>query len=136
MRPGGLPLVGRDRREPAPGETLHREDDRPYSPEGKTPERVKSHIDPEGDLHPANPSGTTSVQQHVRGGEPVKSRSPYTSFKMERNGGRVYGEHNITLDAGRLRKDIAAGRVRGVEIVEHDEVVRQLKGQIATAQAR
>ena len=59
---------------------VYRQDDKPYSPTGKTESRVKSHVNAKGEIEPANVTGKTTVQQHIRGSEPVKSESPYTSF--------------------------------------------------------
>jgi hypothetical protein len=116
--------------------TAIREDDRPMSPVGSRPDRRKSHIGDDGSLRPANPKGTTTLRQHVHGGEPPKSLSPYTSFKTNQTSGKVYGTNRIVLDLRRLRKDMAAGKVQGVRILEHEEVVQTIEVDVAKARAR
>ena len=122
--------------EPVPGKYLYREDDAPFSPQGKVPGRLKSHVDEEGNLNPANPHGKATVQDHIRGSEPRKSDSPYTSTSKELDAGKSYGNHEIRVNARDLERDINNGKVKDVEIVKHDEVVNQLEGKRVAAQER
>jgi len=115
---------------------LVRRDDRPYSPEGRRPGTRKSHVDAEGRLVPANPDGQATVQQHVRGADPAKSDSPYTSFSGGSGTPKSYGEGIIELDAIRLRDDIRAGRVEGCELIENQQVMQHLDQHVAESQAR
>nr|WP_315175596.1 hypothetical protein [uncultured Flavobacterium sp.] len=41
---------------------VYRQDDKPYSPAGKTESRVKSHVNAKGEIEPANVTGKTTVQ--------------------------------------------------------------------------
>lgn len=120
----------------APNRFFYREDSFPYSQQGKSPGRLKSYIDEEGNLNPANADGTATVQDHVRGSEPKKSDSPYTSTSGERSPGKSYGDHEIKVNAGELERDIRSGKVKDVEILKNDEVLRQLETKRAEAQTR
>jgi hypothetical protein len=83
----------------------------------------KSHVADDGALHPANLDGKATVAQHVQGREPHKSDSPLTSFKPSSSSGKRYGEQTLTLDVARLRHDLARGRLPGVELLEHHQVM-------------
>ncbi|PJJ61100.1 DUF4280 domain-containing protein [Hymenobacter chitinivorans] len=137
MLAGGLTAKGISvATRPVPGKYLYREDNFPYSSQGKTADRVKSHVDTEGNLTPANPNGKATIQDHVRGSEPRKSDSPYTSTSAERNTGKAYGDHEIRINAKDLERDIQSGKVKDVEVIKNDEVVRQLDVKRAEAQAK
>lgn len=113
-----------------------RYDDFPDSPQGKTPGRLKSHLDDQGNLKPADPNGNATPAQHIRGSEPMKSKSPYTSFSEGAGTGKSYGKHKIEVHLKQLRRDVAKGKLKNVEIVEHDELVNHLQKAIDKAQAR
>ena len=136
MLAGGLTAKGISVARSGPNRYLYREDDSPYSPQGRTPDRIKSHVDQEGNLNPANAGGKGTVQDHVRGAEPRKSDSPYTSTSDERNVGKSYGDHEIRIDRKGLERDIKSGKVKDVEILKHEEVVGQLEQKRAEAQER
>jgi hypothetical protein len=57
----------------------------------------------------------------------AKNNSPYTSFSTVDGVSTKYGNHKITLDLDALRQGIASGEVKGVEIIEHDEVLRLIE---------
>ncbi len=120
--------------EPAPNNPI-RTDGSPYSTI-KTKGGARSYIDAEGNLRPANPDGKATIQQHIRGSDPAKADSPYTSFSENAPGAKVYGDTTITLDKARLQADIASGKVTGVKIIEHNEVIKNLSGKVNEAQAR
>ncbi|HEX8660153.1 MAG TPA: hypothetical protein VF690_21595 [Hymenobacter sp.] len=115
---------------------MYREDDTPYSPQGKTPDRLKSYVDEEGNLNPANPNGKATIQDHVRGSHPRKSDSPYTSTSAELEAGKSYGDHEIRINARDLERDVNSGKVKDVEIIKHDKVVEHLDAKRAAAQER
>jgi len=112
-----------------------RTDEFPHSPT-KAKGGVRSYIDSEGNLRPANTEGTATIQQHIRGSDPAKADSPYTSFSEPSASAKPYGGHTIRLDKARLQADIASGKVRDVKIIEHNEVVSNLNGKINEAQAK
>ena len=95
----------------------------------------KSHINESGDLVPANPDGAATAQQHVRGSAPKKQDSPYTSFSDKGAGdvGEKFGKRSVTVDIDDLRRDIDAGLLDGVEIIEHDELMRGLRERLEEA---
>ena len=115
---------------------VYRKDRAPDSPDGRKPGSRKSYIDENGDLQPANPDGEATVQQHVRGSEPAKSDSPYTSFSDQLGTAKDYGGDLITLDRGRLSQDVASGKVEGVDILNHEDVLAAHDGYVSDAQAR
>ena len=47
-----------------------------------------------------------------------------------------YGDHEIRINKRDLERDINSGKVKDVKILEHEEVVGQLEGKRAEAQAR
>lgn len=118
------------------GRRVYREDKVPYLSEGKNAGTLKSHIDSEGNIRPANPDGDATIQQHVRGSEPAKSDSPYTSFKDVDGAGKSYGTSKISVDMTHLQQDIASGKLEGVEVVEPAQVQEALGDAIDQAQAR
>lgn len=94
----------------------------------------KSYIDyASGDLVPANPNGATTFLDHIVEADNryFKGDSPYTSFMEARDGvtRHTFGRHEIELDVPALERDIAAGRVQGVEVLRHDEIQRRLRDQ-------
>ena len=91
----------------------------------------KSHLDADGNLHPANPDGTTTPLEHVQGGLDVgkKSNSPWTSFKT---GTKVYGDSQVAVDVNRLEADVAAGRLPDVEVVNPDRLQAVIQSKIDT----
>jgi uncharacterized Zn-binding protein involved in type VI secretion len=115
---------------------LFRKDNNPESPIGKKPTYRKSSIDSEGNLNPANAEGKTTVTQHVRGSEPTKSDSPYTSFSAEEGVGKDYGGKTVKVNQTELQKDIQSGKVKDVEIVEHEQVLKAHDESIKAAQDR
>lgn len=94
----------------------------------------KSHIK-NGMLIPANPNGDISIQQHIRGSEPKKSNSQYTSTSaIDGNSGvKFFGENQIVIDTNELQKDISKGVVKGVEIISPIHVQKELSLAIKKA---
>jgi len=113
-----------------------REDSRPYSSQGSAPGRVKSHIDKDGNLRPANPDGDATLAQHIRGAEPKKSDSPYTSFKGDARAGKNYGSEVVRVNKKKLQPDIESGKVKGVEIIDNNGVMKVHEEAIVKAQNR
>lgn len=122
--------------EEGPGGKVFREDSRPYDSEGKTPGTRKSYIDEDGNIQPADPIGKTTPTQHVGGSEPSKSSSPYTSFKEEPGTGKAFGDQTTEVDVARLKDDIASGKVKDVEVVDHDELMKLHDERVSAAQER
>lgn len=121
----------------APTESIvwTRQDSFPYRAEGRAPGRVKSHVGPDGSLLPANPEGKATIQDHIRGSEPRKSDSPYTSLKDGSPAtGKQYGGQEIKVDVERLKKDVASGKVKDVEVIDHDQLVKKHDEYIEKAQ--
>ena len=114
--------------------TIVRQDDAMNSPLDVKGRR-KSHINESGDLVPANPDGAATAQQHVRGSEPRKQDSPYTSFSDKGAGDveKTFENRSVTVDIDDLRRDIDAGLLDGVEIIEHDELMRGLRERLEEA---
>ena len=118
-------------------ESIFRQDNRPYSPAGSKEGRIKSHINEEGNLTPADKNGSATVSDHVRGSEPMKSKSPYTSFSDEGPGiGKTYGDNVIEVDIKRLEADIAAGKISEVEVLRPEKVQAELQAKIDQAVKR
>ena len=116
---------------------IYRQDNTPNSPEGSKPGRVKSHVNADGKLVPANKNGQATVQDHVKGSEPRKSDSPYTSFSQEGPGvGKTYGDNVIELDVEKLEVDIQTGKVKDVEVVRPDKIQQELQANIDQKQAK
>lgn len=111
------------------GQRLVRQDDdfnAPVSKEGIP----KAHIDGRtGELVPANPTSNRPFADHIlnpRG----NADSPYISFSTPEGAARYrFGSQQIELDLVGLQRDIAAGRVRGVEIVTHQQIKEHLRAR-------
>ena len=87
----------------------------------------KSHLDSNGNLHPANPDGVTTPLQHIIGGIDEKNDSPYSSFMTVEDGvQKSYGSQEIQVDIQRLTKDLARKQVSGVEILPPDRIQQQI----------
>ena len=89
----------------------------------------KAHIDSIGDLVPANIEGLykgkeVSVTEHVLGGfrKGAKSNSPYISFTGDEGIIANYGSKIIKVDLNRLVADINSGKLRGVEVLNPEQV--------------
>ena len=120
-----------------PEDIISRRDNYASSSEGRNPGSRKSYIDEEGNLNPTNKDGSATATQHVRGSEPAKSDSPYTSFSEEGTGNpKNYGDKEIIVDRGRLSRDIESGKVKDVEIIQNKELLRMHDEAIAKAQER
>jgi len=112
---------------------VFREDDLMYYPGGKQLGSRKSHIDAEGNMQPANPSGNDSVISHVRGGG---KDSALTSFKQKKSVGKKYGDQMAEVDIRRLKRDIKNGDVADVEVIEHKQVLKEVDNHVAKAKKR
>ncbi|MGP3927872.1 hypothetical protein [Streptomyces sp. 8N616] len=82
----------------------------------------KSHLNEDGDLVPANPDGDATIVDHIVGRDPAKSDSPFTSLSREGANAKAFGTGKIRVDLPRLERDIAAGRVTGVEVYSPEQV--------------
>jgi hypothetical protein len=98
--------------------------------------RLKSHIDDNGNLVPTNPNGRATVIDHIRGSEPRKSDSPYTSFSFSQSAEKSYGDTSFSLDVKRLQADIDNGLVRDVEVIDHSSLLKIHDDAIQKAQIR
>jgi hypothetical protein len=96
----------------------------------------KSHIDVDGDLVPANPLGVfkgkaVTITDHLDNGwrRYRKGNSPFTSFSISEGKIATYsdGGYKIELDVNKLKDGIAAGKLSGVEIIEHEEVITAIE---------
>jgi hypothetical protein len=97
----------------------------------------KPRLDENGNLIPANPNGTGSIRDQVRGANP--DRSPFNSTTDPTQPGanpRQFGTSEVTIDTRRLMAEIEAGTVRDVEIVPPAQVREVLEGLIGDAQRR
>ncbi|OOF35554.1 hypothetical protein BKK48_09660 [Rodentibacter heidelbergensis] len=97
---------------------------------------LKAYIGENGDLIPANPTGSASVQSHVRGGN--SKNSPFISFTDPRysNGVKSYGKETISINLQRLSDDIKAGKLPNTQIILHSELKYFLDGLVNDARAR
>ncbi|AXE86049.1 hypothetical protein [Streptomyces sp. Go-475] len=100
---------------------LIRQDDHFHAEHNSKGQR-KSHLNANGDLVPANPDGTASIVDHVVGRDPAKSDSPFTSLSAEGANAKAFGSARIRVDLERLERDIANGRVDGVEVYSPERV--------------
>jgi hypothetical protein len=114
--------------------------DNDFSAKTNAKGQKKSYLDEEGNLNPANPDGDITIQQHVRGSNPAKSNSQYTSTTAiddsATSGAKKFGENSIGIDTKRLQKDIDAGKVKDVEVVTPQRVQTELQKNIDSAQSR
>ncbi|ONK13781.1 hypothetical protein [Streptomyces sp. MP131-18] len=114
----------------SPGEgrpDLTRQDNDFYAQQNHKGQR-KSHLNADGDLVPANPTGAAGIVDHVVGKGPIKSDSPFTSLSREGAAAKDFGNSYIRVDLPTLEQDIAAGRVQGVEIYSPEEVQAAIQG--------
>ena len=96
--------------------------------------RPKSFINEEGDLVPANPIGyykgeKVTIAEHLNARQcrGAKANSPYTSFS---HGAKVigkYGGEAIELDVDGLQKAVLEGKIPGVRIYSHSEILQELE---------
>ncbi|MCY9846363.1 hypothetical protein [Vibrio caribbeanicus] len=121
-----------------PDSVIRRDND--FSAKTKENGQKKSYIDDDGNLIPANPDGNITVQQHVRGANPAKSNSQYSSTTaVEVDSATIaknYGGQSIEIDTGLLQRDIDAGKVNDVEIIPPKKVQAELQTKIDEAQSR
>lgn len=110
-----------------------------YTKSGK-PTR-KSHIDKDGSLVPANPEGSytknnnqkhqVTALEHIYGGDPAKSNSPFTSFLTSKGGvPKTYGDSEIELNLPKLEKEIKEGRLKDVEILTPENISGMIEDDI------
>ncbi|MFH9072810.1 hypothetical protein [Streptomyces alboflavus] len=110
------------------GDTPHlvRQDDN-FAAEHNRKGQRKSHLSSDGDLVPANPDGNATVVDHIVGRDPAKSDSPYTSLSREGADAKAFGAGRIRVDLARLERDIADGKVTGVEVLSPERVQAELQ---------
>ncbi|MEV6398028.1 hypothetical protein AB0M39_25185 [Streptomyces sp. NPDC051907] len=92
----------------------------------------KSRYDSEVGLIPANPDGDITPLQHVRGGQVPqhKENSQFTSFAPADGTGKVYGKEELRVDYQRLQDDIAAGKVKDVDVWPAERVQQSIQDEI------
>ncbi|WP_414169218.1 hypothetical protein ACMATS_25600 [Streptoverticillium reticulum] len=100
---------------------LQRQDDN-FAAEHNRKGQRKAHLNADGDLVPADPNGDASIVDHIVGRDPKKSESPYTSLSEDGADAKDYGGKKIRVDLPNLVKDIADGKVKGVEVYSPKEV--------------
>ena len=115
---------------------IFRSDNYLHSHQGSTPGRLKSYIDDKGNLVPANPNGRATVIDHIRGSEPRKSDSPYTSFSFSQSPGKSYGDTSFSLNVKHLKADIENGSTSDVEIIDHNSLLKIHDDTIQKARMR
>ena len=114
-------------------DTAYRGDHDAYSEFNESGLR-KPHVDKSGDLTPANVDGIhkgepVEIPHHVDGFwfKYQKANSPYTSFSVKESVTARWGDDKVTLDLKGLRSAISSGEVKGVEIVEHAQVIEAIE---------
>ena len=114
--------------------------DNDFSATTNTENQRKSYIDEEGNLVPANPDGDITIKQHIRGADPAKSNSQYTSTTSvdgnTTSSVKNYGENTIEINTKRLQQDIDAGKVKDVEVIPPKRVQAELQNNVDQAQVR
>lgn len=102
----------------------------PFNAKGKR----KAHLNPDGDLVPADPAGMykgrkVSIAEHIDAQScwRAKEHSPYICFGTTDGVVAKYGGRAIELDLQGLRNAIAAGDLKGVKLFEHEEVVEKIR---------
>ncbi len=98
--------------------------------------QLKATLDAEGNLISANPQGTGSIADHVRGGN--AGNTPYISTTDPKAAAQAknYGAQEMEISTRDLQRDINMGTVRDVEIVPPQKVQAELQNRIDSAQAR
>lgn len=144
-----LAMASFDERPDLPKEAFRADDDfySRVNPWGQ----AKAYINEEGDMVPADVKGLyedkeVTIAEHVLGDAETgaKSHSPYISFSPRDGGVVFYGKTKVKLDLAGLREAISSGEVKGVQIFEHEEVLRAIeqssleasRKQVALALAR
>ncbi|ODC03112.1 hypothetical protein BFW38_05690 [Terasakiispira papahanaumokuakeensis] len=128
--------AGRVERKNNTDDLIFRSDNNFRARQGAKRGRLKSYIDDNGNLVPANPNGKATVIDHIRGSEPRKSDSPYTSFSSSQTSGKSYGDTSFSLDVKRLQSDIDNGLVNDVEVVDHNNLLKIHDDAVQKAQIR
>ncbi|MFC0322356.1 VENN motif pre-toxin domain-containing protein [Gallibacterium melopsittaci] len=96
----------------------------------------KARIDMNGNLIPANPKGSGSIENHIRGGN--TGNTPYISFTDPRytEQPKTYGSNRISVNLTQLEKDIREGKLSGTQITSHKELIVYLQNRINNAEIR
>ncbi|WP_369195634.1 hypothetical protein [Streptomyces djakartensis] len=92
----------------------------------------KSRFEPDLGIVPANPAGDITPLEHVLGGANPKAKeaSQFTSFAPKDGTGKIYGAQEVSVDYRRLQDDIAAGKVRDVEVLRPEQVQQSISDEI------
>ena len=129
-----LPLVGKTTNY---GDTkfIYRQDN-DFSSKTNRKGALKSYIDDKGNLLPANPNGSASIQSHVRGGN--SKDSPFISFTdpSHSNGVKSYGREKISVNLKKIGDDIKAGKLPNTQIISHNELKSSLQKSVNEAKIR
>lgn len=95
--------------------------------------RPKSFINDAGDLCPTSVDGlvngkTVTIAQHLNGGwfKSAKANSPFTSFSFDGEHIAKFGNQRVILDLKGLREAVSRGELEGVEIIDHQDVLRHI----------
>lgn len=108
---------------------FHRET-RP-SQSGKS-EIPKAYLDSNGNLHPANPDGKTTITEHVLNVK--KENSPYISTTPNEENLKLYGGKQIKIDLEGLQSAIDKGEVNA-QIFHQDQIVDEIKSVLNNKRA-
>jgi len=141
---GGLAAPGAVRRrspvvEPEAGPSRIVRDDNDFGALNNFKGVPKAHIEPDGTLVAANPQGKTTLVQHVIGNNntpQIKGNSPYISFKPPDNTGKSFGANRVEVDLVRLRSDVAAGKVPGVEVLPPKAIEAEIQTSLDSTLGR
>ncbi|KRB92814.1 hemagglutinin repeat-containing protein [Duganella sp. Root198D2] len=96
----------------------------------------KAHVDADGNLISANPSGTGSVADHVRGSKPQNTPYISTTDPTLTDAPKDFGKQQIEISARDLQRDINSGDVQGGKVVPPQKVLAELQEKVDQAKAR
>jgi hypothetical protein len=98
--------------------------------------KPKAYINEYGDLVPPNPSGTGTIQTHVRGSAPENSPFISTTDPKSTMEPKSYGSDQVRIDTKKLQQDINAGQVTGTQIISPQQLQTELQIKVNQAQIR
>jgi filamentous hemagglutinin len=96
----------------------------------------KAHVDADGNLISANPGGTGTVADHVRGSNPQNTSYISTTDPTSTNAPKDFGKQQIEINTRDLQRDINSGDVRDGKVVPPQKVQAELQEKVDKAQAR
>ncbi|SFG82775.1 filamentous hemagglutinin [Duganella sp. CF458] len=96
----------------------------------------KAHVDANGNLISANPGGTGTVADHVRGSNPKNTPYISTTDPTLTDAPKDFGKQQIEINARDLQRDINSGDVQSGKVVSPQKVQAELQEKVDQAQAR